>query len=49
MKISLEVHDVIMCLDGNLKRHIVGYIVKQLRFDIEIWPIDRIILKEVFY
>ena len=37
------------CLNSNLKRHIVQYLDKYKRSDIETWSIDRVLGREKIY
>ena len=48
-KINLKVYDVINCLNKNLIIHLVWYLEKEKRCDIETLSIDRVLNKEHFY
>ena len=47
--INLEVSDVINCLNKNLITHLVWYLEKEKRYDIETFSIVRLLNKEHFY
>ena len=47
-KINLKVYDVINCLNKNLIIHLVWYLEKENRYDIETLSIDRVLNKEHF-
>ena len=47
-KISLEVYDVIYCLNKDLITHFVKY-RQDKRYDIETWSIDRVLNQEHFH
>ena len=48
-KINLKVYDIINCLNKNLIIHLVWYLEKEKRYDIETLSIDRVLNKEHFY
>ena len=48
-KINLKVYNVINCLNNNLIKHLVWYLEKEKRYDIETLSIDRVFNKEHFY
>ena len=48
-KISLQVYDIINCLNKNLITHFVWYLEKEKRYDIKTLSIDRVLNKENFY
>ena len=48
-RINLKVHDIINCLNKNLIIHLVRYLEKKKRYDIETLSMDRVLNKEHFY
>ena len=48
-KINLKVYDNINCLNKNLITHLVWYMEKEKKYDIETLAIDRALNKEHFY
>ena len=48
-KINLKVYEIINCLNKNLIIHLVWYLEKEKRYDIETLSIDRVLNKEHFY
>ena len=46
LKINLKIHDIINRLNKKLKTHVIWYLEKERRSDIETWWIDRVLNKE---
>ena len=46
LKINLKIHDIINWLNKKLKTHVIWYLEKERRSDIETWWIDRVLNKE---
>ena len=45
-KINLKVYDIINCLNKNLITHFIWYLEKEIKCDIEILSIDRVLNKK---